>query len=65
MNLGLTEIILLLVGIGIPILLVLFIVTFIIISAKRKQADRKACPFCAERVKLEAKVCRFCGRDIV
>jgi len=24
----------------------------------------RKCPFCAESVKPEAKVCRFCGRDL-
>lgn len=24
----------------------------------------KACPFCAERIKQAAKVCRFCGREL-
>ena len=24
----------------------------------------KACGFCAERIKAEAKVCRYCGRDV-
>lgn len=26
--------------------------------------DFKTCPFCAERIKRQAKVCRYCGRDI-
>jgi hypothetical protein len=27
--------------------------------------DSKDCPFCAERIKVNAIVCRHCGRDIV
>lgn len=27
--------------------------------------DTKECPFCAETIKKEAKVCRFCGRQLV
>jgi hypothetical protein len=24
----------------------------------------RACPYCAERIKVQAKVCRFCGGDL-
>ena len=29
-------------------------------------ADRqeRECPYCAERILVKAKVCRFCGRDV-
>ncbi len=26
--------------------------------------DTRECPFCAERIKARAKICRFCGRDV-
>ncbi len=31
---------------------------------KNYETDYKECPFCAERIKKAAKVCRFCGREI-
>jgi hypothetical protein len=52
--------------------IVLFFVIFAVLTAlvRTSQAREhlkknpvKKCPFCAEIVKLEAKVCKHCGRD--
>lgn len=47
---------------------VIMIIDLIILDYKNKGqvalATTHKCPFCAEQIKREAKVCRYCGRDV-
>ena len=40
------------------------IAALLVAPLKADDKDMKCCPFCAEKIKSQAVVCRFCGREI-
>jgi hypothetical protein len=48
-----------------PIALMIMIVYLLLRRNKSQAGLQKQCPFCAENINVEAKVCRYCHRDLV
>lgn len=44
--------------------LVAFIWSLTAVNPELKTGDTKKCPFCAETIREEAKVCHYCNREL-
>jgi hypothetical protein len=64
LTLGGYEWIILFVLCAVPLLLVGILVASLVSRSRVQARTTRKCPYCAETIKAEATVCRFCGRDV-
>jgi hypothetical protein len=63
MRVGMAEWVIVIGIVKIAFLVLVAIVAAVVILLVR--GGRVACPHCAERIRKEAIVCRFCGREVM
>ena len=63
MGIGLVEIILILILLGLFVVLI-FAAIYFLAKYLNASGGGKICPHCAERIQKAAKVCRYCQRDV-
>ena len=63
MGIGLVEIILILILLGLFVVLI-FAAIYFLAKYLNASGGGKLCPHCAERIQKAAKICRYCQRDV-
>ena len=65
-SVGWVELLIILAGVFLLVfaLVVAGLAIFLARRQRSTSAGRQPCPYCAELIKPEAKICRFCGRDL-